>query len=78
MKALEPKESTREESARLSWEDTAREMQASGENWSEWDPVAADGVESLPWIRSADALRRTPRPRRTTCASAYPDGSSAH
>ena len=36
-------------SPKLSWEDTAREMQASGEDWSEWDAVAADGMESLPW-----------------------------
>lgn len=26
-------------SPRLSWEDTAREMQASREDWSEWDSV---------------------------------------
>ena len=36
-------------SSKLSWEDTAREMAASNEDWSEWDSVAADGSESLPW-----------------------------
>jgi hypothetical protein len=36
-------------SARLSWEDTAREMQASHEDWSEWDSVSHDGLESIAW-----------------------------
>ncbi len=34
---------------KLSWEDTAREMAASAENWSEWDATAADGVAGIPW-----------------------------
>jgi antitoxin MazE len=34
---------------KLSWEDTAREMAASREDWSEWDAAAADGLEDLPW-----------------------------
>jgi len=37
------------ESPKLSWEDTAREMQAGAEDWSEWDDVAADGLKSIPW-----------------------------
>ncbi len=35
--------------AKLSWEDTARDMAAAGENWTEWDDVLADGLESVPW-----------------------------
>ncbi|MDP9177808.1 MAG: AbrB/MazE/SpoVT family DNA-binding domain-containing protein [Gemmatimonadota bacterium] len=34
---------------KLSWEDTARAMAASGEDWSEWDTLAADGLEVIPW-----------------------------
>jgi mRNA interferase MazF len=34
---------------KLSWADTAAEMSAAGENWSEWDSVADDGLEILPW-----------------------------
>ncbi|HPW17053.1 MAG TPA: type II toxin-antitoxin system PemK/MazF family toxin [Candidatus Aminicenantes bacterium] len=35
--------------AKLSWEDTAREMAASDEDWSEWDALAGDGLGSVPW-----------------------------
>ncbi|MGA2262467.1 MAG: type II toxin-antitoxin system PemK/MazF family toxin [Acidobacteriota bacterium] len=35
--------------AKLSWEDTAREMAFSGEDWSEWDPTTADGLKAHPW-----------------------------
>jgi antitoxin MazE len=34
---------------KLSWEDSAREMAASGEDWSEWDVTLADGLDELPW-----------------------------
>ena len=34
---------------KLSWEETAREMAASGEDWSEWDCTLADGLEQIPW-----------------------------
>jgi antitoxin component of MazEF toxin-antitoxin module len=34
---------------KLSWEDTAREMAASDEDWSEWDVTLADGIETIPW-----------------------------
>ena len=34
---------------KLSWEDTAREMAAGGEDWSAWDTAAADGLDDLPW-----------------------------
>ncbi|MGH7859439.1 MAG: AbrB/MazE/SpoVT family DNA-binding domain-containing protein [Candidatus Binatia bacterium] len=56
--------------AKLSWEDTAREMAASGEDWSAWDAAAADGLADLPWHavrggRVAEApsrYRAKPRP----------------
>jgi len=34
---------------KLDWEDTAREMAASGEDWSEWDETGSDGLDSVPW-----------------------------
>jgi len=34
---------------KLSWEETAREMAASGEDWSEWDCTLADGLDQIPW-----------------------------
>ena len=34
---------------KLSWEETAREMAASREDWSAWNTVAADGLDNLPW-----------------------------
>jgi len=34
---------------KLSWEETAREMAASHEDWSAWDTVVADGLDDLPW-----------------------------
>jgi antitoxin component of MazEF toxin-antitoxin module len=33
----------------LSWEETARAMAASREDWSAWDTAAADGLDDLPW-----------------------------
>ena len=42
--------------SRFSWEDTAREIQASGEDWRAWDSVAADGLESLPWEPKRQAV----------------------
>lgn len=34
---------------KLSWEQTAAEMAASGEDWGEWDALDADGLDSAPW-----------------------------
>jgi antitoxin component of MazEF toxin-antitoxin module len=34
---------------KLSWEDTAREMAASREDWRDWDQAVGDGLENLPW-----------------------------
>lgn len=34
---------------KLSWEDSAREMAAAGEDWSVWDATNADGLSGIPW-----------------------------
>jgi antitoxin MazE len=41
---LRPGRATR---PKLSWEETAKAMAASKENWSEWDSTAADGLDRL-------------------------------
>jgi len=38
---------------KLSWEDTAREMAASHEDWSEWGVTAAEGLDHLSWRSDA-------------------------
>lgn len=48
--------------SRLSWEDTAREMAASEEDWSEWDAVVADGMETTLW-ESGSATVAEPQAR---------------
>lgn len=40
----------------LSWEDTASEMAASEERWTEWDTMASDGLETIPWEESGPAV----------------------
>ena len=40
--------------ARLSWDDTAREMAASNEDWSEWNSTDADGLDTTPWKQVAE------------------------
>ena len=45
---------------KLSWEDTAREMAASGEDWSAWETTDEDGINELPWQVEEEApCRRT-------------------
>ncbi len=39
--------------AKLSWEDTAREIALSSEDWGEWDATAGDGLQSLLWDAGA-------------------------
>ena len=48
-------------SAKLSWEDTAREMARAAEDWSEWDATLADGLESIP--REAPKVKRVAEPK---------------
>jgi antitoxin component of MazEF toxin-antitoxin module len=38
---------------KLSWEDTAREMASSREDWTEWDATGADGLDTIPWKQVA-------------------------
>lgn len=38
---------------KLSWEDTAREMSTSGEDWAEWKDADKDGLGSVPWKPSS-------------------------
>jgi len=45
---------------KLSWQETAREMAASGEDWGAWDTSAADGLDDLPW--PADRKGRVAEP----------------
>jgi antitoxin component of MazEF toxin-antitoxin module len=40
---------TRRTAEKLSWEETARAMAASREDWGAWDTVATDGLDDLPW-----------------------------
>jgi antitoxin component of MazEF toxin-antitoxin module len=49
--------------AKLSWEDTAREMELAGENWSDWDAVGADGLSDLPWDSDKPRVRRVAEPK---------------
>jgi mRNA interferase MazF len=41
---------------KLSWEDTAREMAAANEDWSEWDVLDGDGLSSVPWEPSKKGM----------------------
>ena len=34
---------------KLTWDETAREMAAADEDWSDWDATAADGLDTAPW-----------------------------
>lgn len=45
---------------KLSWEDTAREMASSGEDWQAWDATAADGLDTVPWDVAADRVAEEP------------------
>ncbi|MCX6559976.1 MAG: type II toxin-antitoxin system PemK/MazF family toxin [Candidatus Aminicenantes bacterium] len=38
---------------KLSWEETAAEMAAEGEDWSDWESVVGDGLETVPWTCEA-------------------------
>ncbi len=51
---------------KLSWDETAAEMAASGEDWSAWEATAADGLGALPWDTPAKVAERSPRYRAKT------------
>jgi antitoxin component of MazEF toxin-antitoxin module len=36
-------------SPKLSWEETAQEMAAHGEDWTAWETTVADRLEAIPW-----------------------------
>lgn len=50
---------------KLSWEETAREMAASGEDWSAWETATPDGLDDVPWQvdRKGRVAERSPRYR---------------
>jgi antitoxin component of MazEF toxin-antitoxin module len=48
--------------AKLSWEETAREMAASSEDWSDWDATTGDGLEDIPWDPAT--VRRVAEPKK--------------
>src|SRR5580765_3246964 len=51
---------------KLSWDETAREMAASSEDWSEWDSAVSDGLEHVPWeARAKSAVEERPTRYRT-------------
>jgi antitoxin component of MazEF toxin-antitoxin module len=45
---LHPRKSA---NAKLSWEETAKQMAASQEEWNDWDVTASDGVDGIRWVR---------------------------
>ena len=46
---------------KLSWEETAREMATDHDDWAQWDTVAADGLDDIPW--SLRGARRAAEPK---------------
>jgi antitoxin component of MazEF toxin-antitoxin module len=40
--------------SKLSWDETAREMASSREDWSEWVATDADGIDTVPWKQVAE------------------------
>jgi mRNA interferase MazF len=63
---------------KLSWEDTAREMAASGEDWAAWDEWEADGLETIPWdrpeggrVEEREAVYRTKQRSRSEAFRRY-------
>jgi len=56
---------------KLGWEETANEMAAAAEDWTDWEPTDGDGLDRIPWeystrARVSDKKARygsKPRPR---------------
>ncbi len=55
---------------KMSWEETAREMAASHEDWTVWDSTNADGLDEVPW--QEDRPRRSTGPGNRRRATAGP------
>ena len=53
--------------SKLSWEETAREMAASPEDWRACEVTAADGLGDVPW--QADEKKRVAEPPTRYCAN---------
>jgi antitoxin component of MazEF toxin-antitoxin module len=51
---------------KLSWEDTALEMEASREDWSEWDATVVDGLDEVAWRASRQPAVAEPAARYRT------------
>lgn len=49
--------------AKLSWAATAEAMAAAGEDWTEWDSTAADGLESTAWDAKATSRVSEQQPK---------------
>lgn len=52
---------------KLSWDETAREMAASHEEWSAWDTSTGDGLDDLPWDADKRGVAEKPsryKPRK--------------
>jgi antitoxin component of MazEF toxin-antitoxin module len=49
-------------SAKLSWGETAQEMAAAEEDWSDFDQTSADGLDGVPWQAPP---RRVAEPKAT-------------
>ena len=47
---------------KLSWEETAREMAASREDWTAWETATGDGLDALPWRADRKARVAEPLP----------------
>lgn len=54
--------------SKLSWAETAQEMAAAAEDWSEWDATAVDGLDTAPWAPAQPRRAAEPeseyKPRR--------------
>ena len=46
---------------KLSWEETAEAMAASGEQWADWESAAADGLDDAPWETRRPSASRSRR-----------------
>ena len=53
---------------KLSWEETAREMAVSDEDWSAWDSATADGLDGSPWASTGGVAETAGPYRRATRA----------
>ena len=61
---LRPKQQT---DVKMSWEDTAKAMAASSENWLQWDTTTADGLDTVPWmVAESREVEYSASPKKTS------------